>query len=159
MYSSALNTSLFVSRDLFLIFHSWLHNDTLAPVRTKSSLDPSVQKVISPGLWVYLLTSNVRSYLSIAKEAMPCWNGSGSSRSVCSVAEVVLMLVSSATIHTSLCPSVALPLPARWNHSSSPSSSSVVSTSSSPSRSVTQRMSLVGCDLEAASNLHLYLCC
>lgn len=158
-YSSASNTSLFVPRYMFRIFHSGSHHTTLAPLRLESSLEPSVQNDISPGLLLCLPASCAPSSLSLARGALLPGKVSSYTHSVCSMPAMLLILVLSVIVCACRCSSVFVPLLVALNQSSSPCISYPGWACSSPSGILIRRMSLVGCDLGGPSSLYRYLRC
>lgn len=131
----------------------------LTPVLPKFIIYLSVPKDFPPCPSVCYLVSIVPSSLSLGNGVLLPLNGSGSTHSVCSMPNVVSMLVHSPTVRASPCHSVANSLPAGLNHSLSPSVNLPDSACSAISRSVNGRMYLVGCNLRAASSLYPYLRC
>lgn len=150
---------LLVLRYVFHIFHSWSRHVKLAPVHLESSVELSIQKKFSPGPSACLLASSAPSSLLSVKGALLPENITGSTHSVCSLSEVVSMLVHSTTVRANLYLFVSLLRPMSLNRSSSPSTSFAGRAWSSPFKNIVARMSLLGCDLGGGSSLYPYPCC
>lgn len=158
-YSSVSNTSLFLPRNLFRDFYSWLCHATLVPVQPESSLELFMQNDISPGPSECFLHFSVSFSLSLTKGTILPGMVSGSIYLVCFVPAVVLMLEVPVTVHARHCPSVSFPLLLGLNQSLSTSASFPNCVCFFLSCSVIGRMSLMSCDFTAASCLYLNLCC
>lgn len=107
-FSFASNVFLFVPKYVFYVIHLMWHHTTLSPLRPKSSLEPTVQKNISPGRSVCILASFAPSFLSLAKRAIFPGKFSSYTPLVCFVPAVVLMLVLSESVLASRCSRVSL---------------------------------------------------
>lgn len=157
-YNYAVSTSLFVLKYVLCVFQFGSRHTTLASVRPQCSLKLFIQKDTSSCPWVCHLAFFAPSSLSPAKGAILPRKVFGLTHSVCSISDMMSMLVSLEMTRASCCPTLSQPLTGGLNLSSSPSVSFPDCACSSPSCRMTRRMSLIGCDFGAAHSWYPYLC-
>lgn len=141
------------------VYHSISFQTIPAPALPLSRRDPSVQNDIPSLPSMCFLATFAASSLSPTKGPLSLGNSACLTYSVCSVLDVTLMPVPSASVLASLCPRPSHLAAPGHVHASFSYVCSPGYACSSPSHTVTGRMSLVGCVIGAVSSRSSYFCC